>query len=190
MLSIAATSEFSSSISVLLWSIASWSFIRVRGVRRSWLTPASMSVRCWIWRSRRLRIAMKALAAWRTSVAPEGLKFGVSRPLPKFSAAVASRRIGLTWLRMNSVATAKRMSDVPTIQKMKILVVELISRSSLAETLSTPEGNCTSISTRSTWLSVSITKGRWTISRSARERVTSRFPDGSKCVLGRMVSCS
>ena len=35
---------------------ASVSFIRVSGVRRSWLTPESIWVRCSIWRSRRARI--------------------------------------------------------------------------------------------------------------------------------------
>ena len=57
--------------------------MRVSGVRRSCDTPASISVRCVIWRWMRSRMLMKARAAWRTSVAPSGLKFGTSRPLPR-----------------------------------------------------------------------------------------------------------
>ena len=46
---------------------------RVSGVRRSWLTPESSSVRCSICRSIRLRMSRKAFPAIRTSVAPVGL---------------------------------------------------------------------------------------------------------------------
>ena len=46
------------------------SFMRVSGVFRSWLTPASISVRCCTWRSMRSRMVRKACAARRTSVAP------------------------------------------------------------------------------------------------------------------------
>ena len=38
--------------------------MRVSGVRRSWLTPASISVRCWTCRRKRSRIMRKALAAF------------------------------------------------------------------------------------------------------------------------------
>ncbi len=71
-------------------------------------------------RSMRDFISRKATEARRTSRAPRGLKFGASRPLPKLSAASASRRIGLIWLRRNSTATIKRIDDVPTIQNRKI----------------------------------------------------------------------
>ncbi len=54
----------------VLGIIASASFIRVSGVLRSWLTPASISVRWPTWRSMRSRMVMKAWAARRTSVAP------------------------------------------------------------------------------------------------------------------------
>ena len=70
---------------------ASCSLKRVRMVRRSWLTPVSMAVRCSIWRSMRSRIWMKAKPARRTSSAPRGRKSGgIGRPLPKLSAASAS----------------------------------------------------------------------------------------------------
>ena len=64
-----ATSCASSSLG---GSIASASFSRVSGVRRSCDTPASISVRCA--RKRRMRSCMrlKAVAAWRTSAAPSG----------------------------------------------------------------------------------------------------------------------
>jgi hypothetical protein len=69
-------------------------------VRRSWLTPVSIAVRCSIWRSMRSRIWMKAKPARRTSSAPRGRKLGgIGRPLPKLSAASASCRIGRIWLR-------------------------------------------------------------------------------------------
>ena len=99
---------------------ASSSLKRVRMVRRSWLTPASIAVRCSIERSMRAFISRKACAARRTSRAPLGRKFGASRPLPKLSAASASRRIGLIWLRRNSTETISRIDEVPSIQKMKI----------------------------------------------------------------------
>ena len=69
-------------------------------------------------------ISMNACAARRTSRAPRGRKFGASRPLPKLSAASASRRIGLIWLRRNSTATIRRIEEVPSIQKMKISELE------------------------------------------------------------------
>ncbi len=69
------------------------SFIRVRGVRKSWLTPDSISVRCSIWRSILLRISKKACPAARTSIAPEGRK-SFTCPRPNAAAALASRLIG------------------------------------------------------------------------------------------------
>ena len=68
----------------------------------------------------RVFISMKACAARRTSRAPRGRKFGASRPLPKLSAASASRRIGLIWLRRNRIATVSSTSEVPTIQSRKM----------------------------------------------------------------------
>ena len=53
-----------------------------------------------------------------------GRKFGTSRPLPKLSAASASRRIGRIWLRRNRTATIRRIEEVPSIQKMKISELE------------------------------------------------------------------
>ncbi len=94
--------------------------MRVSGVRKSCDTPASISVRCVIWRRMRSRILRKAEAAWRTSVAPSSLKLGTSRPLPKLSAAAASRRSALTWLRMNSDATASSTSEDPAIHSTKM----------------------------------------------------------------------
>ena len=94
--------------------------MRVSGVRRSWLTPASISVRWVIMRWMESRMALKAAAAWRTSDAPDGLKSSTSRPLPNRSIARARRRIGRTWLRMNRLATANSTSDVPTIHSTKI----------------------------------------------------------------------
>ena len=100
--------------------MASASFMRVSGVRKSWLTPASISVRCRIWRWMRSRITRKAAAACRTSLAPSGLKSGTSRPLPKLSAAMARRRIERIWLRMKAMAMANSTRALPTIQRMKI----------------------------------------------------------------------
>ena len=78
-----------------------------------------MSVRWLIWRTMRSCMIRNADPAWRTSDAPSGLKLETSRPLPKLSAAMASRRIGLTWLRMKIVATANKINEVPTIQRTK-----------------------------------------------------------------------
>ena len=63
---------------------------------------------------------LNAAAAWRTSVAPSGLIGPRSRPMPKSSAAVASRRIARTWLRMNSAAMPNSSSAVPTSQTTKM----------------------------------------------------------------------
>ena len=46
------------------------------------------------------------------------------RPLPNASAASASRRIGLIWLRMNRIATVSRTTEVPTIHIRKICELE------------------------------------------------------------------
>ena len=94
--------------------------MRVSGVRRSWLTPASISVRCVSWRLIRSFICRNEFAAWRTSVAPSGLKPVTSRPSPNARAATASRRIGRIWLRMNTIATANSTSDEPTIHSRKM----------------------------------------------------------------------
>ncbi len=90
-------------------------------VRRSWLTPFSICVRCSICRSMRSRIWMKASEARRTSEAPRGRKSGgVGWPRPKLSAAAASAWIGRIWLRRNRIATAIKTSEVPTIQAQKM----------------------------------------------------------------------
>jgi hypothetical protein len=117
---ISSTSFFIASTSGPFPISASSSLKRVRMVRRSCDTPASIVVRCSMVRSTRRFISMKACAARRTSRAPRGLKPGTSRPFPKLSAASASRRIGLIWLRRNAIATASRNSEVPTIQNRKI----------------------------------------------------------------------
>ncbi len=88
-------------------------------VRRSWLTPFSIVVRCSIARSMRRFISMKAWPAWRTSRAPRG-RNSISRPLPNPSATAASRRIGLIWLRRNRIATPSRTSEEPIIQTRKM----------------------------------------------------------------------
>ncbi len=98
--------------------MASCSLRRVNGVRKSWLTPASMAVRWVIWRVMRSRMRLNSIAARRTSLAPSGLKSWIAWPLPNDSAAAARRRIGRTWLRMKTPAMANRISDVPTIHKM------------------------------------------------------------------------
>jgi hypothetical protein len=73
----------------------------------------------------RSRIWMKAKPARRTSSAPRGRKSGgIGRPLPKLSAASASLRIGLIWLRRKGIAIISRTSDVPTIQTIKICVFD------------------------------------------------------------------
>ena len=100
--------------------MSSASFMRVNGVRRSWLTPASISVRWLIWRWMRSRISRKAEAACRTSVAPSGLKFCTSRPLPSASAAAASRLMGRIWLRMKTMATVNSTLAEPIIHRMKM----------------------------------------------------------------------
>jgi hypothetical protein len=112
-----------SSAAVLIFEplSASCSLKRVRIVRRSWLTPVSIAVRCSICRSMRSRIWMKAKPARRTSSAPRGLKSrGIGRPLPKLSAASASFSIGRIWLRRKGMAMVRSTSDVPTIQTRKI----------------------------------------------------------------------
>ncbi len=43
-----------------------------------------------------------------------------SGPLPKLSAATASRRSDFTWLRKNTAAIASNTTDEPTIQMTKI----------------------------------------------------------------------
>ena len=94
-------------------------------VRRSWLTPASIAVRCSIERSTRAFISRNACAALPHF--PRAARDGSSAPrgpLPKLSAASASRRIGLIWLRRNNTATIKRIEEVPSIQKMKISELE------------------------------------------------------------------
>ena len=96
---------------------ASCSFIRVSGVRRSCETPASMSVRWTIMRCILSRMMLNSDERVRISVAPAGLMSPGSLPLPKSTTAVASRRIGRTWLRMNTLAMTNMTSDVPTIQK-------------------------------------------------------------------------
>ncbi len=101
-------------------SMASSSFMRVSGVRRSRPTPASISVRWERKRRMRSRMTMNAAAAWRTSAAPDGRKSGTSRPLPNSSATAPRRRIGRTWLRMNTDAIAKKISDEPIIHIRKI----------------------------------------------------------------------
>ncbi len=124
MRAISSTSFFIGSTSGLLSISASSSLKRVRIVRKSWLTPASIAVRCSIMRSTRVFISMKACAARRTSRAPRGRKFGTSRPLPKLSAASASLRIGLIWLRRKAMATISSTVEVPTIQSRKISELE------------------------------------------------------------------
>ena len=97
-------------------SSSSSSCMRVKGVRRSWLTAASISVRWLMWRRMRWRIRLKAWAAWRISRAPRGRKSPTSRPLPKLSAARASWRIGRTCRRRKKIEIAERTIELPTIQ--------------------------------------------------------------------------
>jgi hypothetical protein len=75
-------------------------------------------------RSMRVFISIKAAAARCTSRAPRGRKFGTSRPLPKLSAASASRRIGRIWLRRKAIATVSSTTEVPTIHNRKICEFE------------------------------------------------------------------
>ena len=63
---------------------------RVRTVRRSWLTPASMAVRCSIWRSTRTLHVVEGDGRLRAPRAPRAAeKSGTGRPLPKSSTAAA-----------------------------------------------------------------------------------------------------
>src|SRR3970040_2058417 len=96
----------------------------------------------------RSRIRLNAARARRISVAPSTLKSSVSRPLPNESTAAASRRIGLTWFRMNTVATANSTNEVPTIHITNMYVVGLNSRSVGTQRSSTPSGICTRVPTR------------------------------------------
>ena len=83
-------------------------------------------------------ISMKACAARRTSRAPRGRKFGTSRPLPKLSAASASRRIGRIWLRRNRIATVEqhqRGADHPEQEDFR---VRRIGRRCAARTPASP----------------------------------------------------
>ena len=85
-------------------------------MRRSWLTPVSMAVRCSIGAldaALHLDEGVAGLAHLARAARPE---LDASRPLPKASAASASRRIGRIWLRRNRIATPSSTSDVPTIQ--------------------------------------------------------------------------
>ncbi len=109
------TSSESSLVSGESGSSASDSFMRVRGVRRSWLTPASISVRCWIERRSRMRMVWKAVAALRTSrVPPEKAKSGTSRPLPSASAATPRWAIGTSSRCMNQMARPNSTRPRPT----------------------------------------------------------------------------
>ena len=89
--------------------------MRVSGVRRSWLTPASISVRCWIERRSLMPMVWNAVAALRTSrVPPEKAKSGTSRPLPSASAATPRCSIGTSSRRMNQMASPNSTSPSPT----------------------------------------------------------------------------
>ncbi len=92
-------------------------------VRRSWLTPFSIVVRSPRVRSTRRFISRKAWPACLTSVAPRG-RNSTSRPLPKLSAASASERIGLIWLRRNRMAMVSSTSEAPSIQTRKMWLLE------------------------------------------------------------------
>ena len=139
---------------------ASSSLKRVRMVRRSCETPASIAVRCSIERSMRPFISMKDCAAWRISRAPRGRKSGASRPLPKLSAASASRRIGRIWLRRNSTATVSRTTDVPIIQNRKISEFDAYAALRWANTRITASSSLILISTSDERPTVSIQNGR------------------------------
>ena len=119
MCSISSTSLRISAASLLGAISASESLKRVMMVRKSWLTPLSIVVRCSIARSTRRFISTKAAPAWRTSRAPRGLK-ATSRPLPNSSAARANRRIGRIWLRRNEVAIARMTTEATVVQMKKI----------------------------------------------------------------------
>ena len=109
------TSSPSSRVSGDSGSSANDSFMRVSGVRRSWLTPASISVRCCSDRCSRILMVWKAVAALRTSrVPPEKAKSGTSRPLPSASAATPRCSIGTSSRRMNQMARPNSTSDRPT----------------------------------------------------------------------------
>ena len=119
-------------------SSASSSLKRVSTVRRSCETPASIAVRCSIARSMRVFISMKACAARRTSRAPRGRKFGTSRPLPKLSAASASRRIGLIWLRRKRIATVEQHQRGADHPEQEDLRVRRVGRAARARTPASP----------------------------------------------------
>ena len=86
---------------------------RVRMVRRSWLTPLSIAVRCSIARSMRGFISRKAYAARRTSRAPRG-RNSTSRPLPNFRRRRrAQNRLDLVAQEQNRDDQHHRGSDHP-----------------------------------------------------------------------------
>ena len=70
----------------------------------------------------------KAAPARRTSSAPAG-RNGAERPLPKASAASASARIGRTWLRRKTMATAVRRIEARIIKTRSWCGFETESRS-------------------------------------------------------------
>ena len=123
--------------------------MRVSGVRRSWLTAASISVRWLMWRRMRWRIRLKACAAWRISSAPRGRKSPTSRPLPKLSAARASWRIGRICRRRKKIEIAESTIELPTIQASRSQVVVLVTRLRAAITCSRPGSIWTKTATRS-----------------------------------------
>ena len=175
MASISTTSASRSPTSLSWGSISNCNRMRVSGVRRSWLTPANISVRWAMCRWMRARMSWNAWAAWRTSVAPQALNSSASRPLPNASAAMAKLRIGLTWLRKNRIAIANSTNDTTAIHRMKINVVVLVTRSRRVVTVSTPSSICTRIAMASPKLAVSIWNGWDRRSDSALVSVRSKM---------------
>jgi hypothetical protein len=100
-----------------------------------------------MWRWMRPRMCRKALAARRTSFAPCGLKAATSSPRPNASAALASRSMARTWLRMNSSAMAVSSTVATVIHRTKMCPWVAKARSRGASTRSTPSLTCTRMST-------------------------------------------
>jgi hypothetical protein len=116
-------------------------------------------------------ISMKACAARRTSRAPRGRKFGASRPLPKLSAASASRRIGLIWLRRNRTATISRIERGADHPEQEDLRIRGVGRAALREHAHHASSSWMRISTRLERPTVSIQNGRRSAAELHRQRL-------------------
>ena len=168
---------------------SSSSLKRVRMVRRSWLTPDSMVVRCSICRSMRSRMSMKACAAWRTSRAPRGLKSATGRPLPNCSAASARCQDRLDLVAQEEERDAdqhQRCADHPDQEDVRVGGVGAAARREDPQHV--VASSAMRISTMSELPTVSIQKGRLISSRiSRRKRRIEQREEGPRPLRGKRV---